>query len=289
MDSATQLLIAAGADVTPANVIDAVRLRLSLSGMTPASLANASQMSYRRIDFFLHGDKSRLPPHGMYMDVVRGLGFTKADAEYSIWHQAWHYTDDRRRRSQQVIVTGDNANVSVVGETNGSSEASTGLAEQRQNFYFRFLGHAMLHANIAFLLAMLFTAVGALITIWGAVMLLLHAGDTTVDYTPVIATLSGLVVAGGGGAFALHAHKTRVHLTVRADQVREDIQCDVAFERATGLIDRVADADLKDRLLSLTAVKELGLSPTPIDLNKHLPVKGIDSQRAAELESRDNQ
>ncbi|MQY22464.1 hypothetical protein NRB20_55820 [Nocardia sp. RB20] len=59
----------------------------------------------------------------------------------------------------------------------------------------------------------------------------------------------------------------------------------MAFERAMMLIDRIADRERKDYLLSLTAVKELGLSPAPIDLEKHLPTKRVEANRAQEIES----
>lgn len=268
----------------PADVVRAVRIQFAKSGMTMTSLAEAAQIPRSSVEQILKGDLFTLPSHAEYLAIGQAFGFPTGRG--SEWHRAWHDADPRRRRrSQQVIVTGDNANVKVVGETSEKPDREVKLPVQRQEFYFRFLGNAMMQANIAFLLAMLFTAAGAIVTIWGAVMLLAHVGDPTADYTPVFATLSGLVVAGGGGAFAVHAYKSRTHLATRADQVREDIQCDVAFERATILIDRVADSALKDHLLSLTAVKELGLSPTPIDLSKHLPARHITSQRTQEIAS----
>ncbi|QBS43586.1 helix-turn-helix domain-containing protein [Nocardia sp. CS682] len=234
-------------------------------------------------------------PRGLIASYMRGVSLPSATRlmpllealdvkDIGEWVDA-HARIVGRRRPVQNVVVGGNQQINIIEQVGATSQASgETLAEKRQAIYFRFLGHSILQANIAFLLAMVFTAAGAGVTIWGAVMLLTHAGDPNLDYTPVVATLSGLVVAGGGGAFALHAYKARTHVTERADQVREDIQSDVAFERATSLIDRVQDSDLKDHLLSLTAVKELGLSPTPIDLTKHLPTKRIESQRLEEIE-----
>ncbi|MGV9724006.1 TRADD-N-associated membrane domain-containing protein [Nocardia beijingensis] len=285
MDEASKRLADAGEDLTTTDLMDALRMLFLKSGMTVEACAIATDMAPSVVERMVNGSPRRIPPApGHYRKLIKALGIGAEHPDFQLWKDAWSRAiaaDRARRRSQQVIVTGDNASVKVVGEASASvSTPPVELPAQRQEFYFRFLGNALLQANITFLLAMLFTAAGACVTVGGAVMLLAHVGSGAAVSTPLFTTLSGLAVAGGGGAFAVHAYRARSHVTMRADQVREDIKCDVAFERATTLIDRVQDRDLKDHLLSLTAVKELGLSPAPIDLGKHLPTKHIESHRA---------
>ncbi|MBF6144209.1 TRADD-N-associated membrane domain-containing protein [Nocardia nova] len=289
MDEAFERALKDNRPIEPADLMAAVRKQLLDTGKSIDDLAPDNLQLTARLRRIAHGDHPRLPSHPAYLNLIVALGIVEGSAEYELWHRAYHDVERgirRRRQSQQVVVTGNNAKVKVVGEASASvsNPPLAKLPEQRQEFYFRFLGNALLQANIAFVLAMLFTAAGACVTVWGVVMLVMRAGaSSATNYIPLIMTLSGFAVACGGGAFAVHASKARAHVATRADRVHEDIQGDVAFERATALIDRVSDPELKDRLLSLTAVKELGLSPAPIDLTKHLPTKRIEGAQETKV------
>ncbi|WP_153414041.1 helix-turn-helix domain-containing protein [Nocardia macrotermitis] len=290
MEEASKRLVGAGDEPTLSDLSGALRMLFLKSGMTVDECAEACGERGSLIARMLNERPMRIPPPaGALSALIRVLGVGPDHPDHPIWMESWRrvMTADRaRRRSQQVIVTGNNASVKVVGEATANvSKPGSELSAERQKFFFRFLHSALLQADVTFLFTMLFTAAAACVTVCGAVMLLAYPESGAAGPTPLITTLSGLAAAGGGGAFAVHTHRSRSHVTKRADQVREDIQGDVAFERAMMLIDRIADRERKDYLLSLTAVKELGLSPAPIDLEKHLPTKRVEANRAQEIES----
>ncbi|SFL04584.1 TRADD-N-associated membrane domain-containing protein [Streptomyces pini] len=137
------------------------------------------------------------------------------------------------------------------------------LATQRQNFFFDFLKQALKQAETTFRLSVFFMSGGALILLVGGCLALANAGNPDWSYLPVLTALSGLLITSCGGAFALHSHRARKHLTEQAERIHKNIQDDRTLEQATALIDRIEDDDLRDRLKSVTALRTLGLSPDP--------------------------
>lgn len=201
---------------------------------------------------------------------------------------AWHLAYRRASKAHQgatisapaVSVAGsENVNVTInTSHTSKASDTFTKSSQQRQEFFFRFLNHSLWLTTSTFVLALLFTSAAAVVTLWGAVIMIMNIGSPF-DYAPLLATLSGLVVGAGGGALTVHAYKARTHVTKEVAEVRKDIRGDIAFERATQLIDRVQDSHTKDHLLSLTAAKELGLAPTPIDMGQLPQPKRVEVER----------
>lgn len=172
---------------------------------------------------------------------------------------------------------------------------STGA--QKLQFLFRFLNHSLLQSTITFALSMVITTAGALILLVGAALALKHAGEPGVNYTGIITSLSGVIITACGGAFTVQANKARAHATEQAKQVQLDLKEDLAYDRqqkkqeheqarqdqahdrATAKITNIKDDELRDRLLAISALNDLGLSPNPVDLSKDLPTKKVESER----------
>ncbi|MFE3052339.1 hypothetical protein [Nocardia sp. NPDC059239] len=170
-------------------------------------------------------------------------------------------------------------------------------AAQKLQFSFRFLNHSLWQSTITFALSMIITTAGAVILLLGASMALRHVGEQRVNYTGVVTGLSGVIITTCGGAFSVQANKARQHAKEQVKQVHEDLKEDLAYDRqqreqareqekkdqandrAAVKIDKIKDDDLRDRLLAISALNELGLTPNPVDLTKHLPMKQVESER----------
>ncbi|GAB2534533.1 hypothetical protein GCM10027167_44350 [Nocardia heshunensis] len=126
---------------------------------------------------------------------------------------------------------------------------------------------------------MIITTAGSVILLIGAWLAVAHAGDPQSNYPGIITALSGIAITASGGAFTVQANRARQHATEQTDRVRDELKADLAYERASKQIAKIQDSDLRDRLLAISALKELDLSPTPVDLDRHLPVKRIESVR----------
>ncbi|MCU1643106.1 MAG: hypothetical protein JWN03_3381 [Nocardia sp.] len=155
---------------------------------------------------------------------------------------------------------------------------------QKLRYSFRFLNHSLWQSTITFALSMIITTAGALILLVGAGLALKHAGESRANYTGLITSLSGVVITVCGGAFTVQANKARRHATEQTEQVRRELKSDLAFDRASKQIEKIQDPALRDRLFAISALKELDLSPTPVDLAKDLPTKQVESERLPGIE-----
>jgi hypothetical protein len=155
----------------------------------------------------------------------------------------------------------DGAHVIASGDSQKIRDES--LAEQRQRFFFDFLQHSLQQAEWTFRLSVWFMSGGAAIILAGAVLALVHAGNPDLSYLPLVTSLTGALITIGGGALAVHARRARAHVTEQADRMDVKIDLDHKLETATGLIDRVDDPALRDRLNSAAAMKALDMQSTP--------------------------
>ncbi|MCO5967920.1 TRADD-N-associated membrane domain-containing protein [Actinoallomurus soli] len=151
--------------------------------------------------------------------------------------------------------------------------------EQRVNFFFSFLNQALKQAETTFRLSVIFMSAGAVILLVGGALAL---ADQHSNYLPALTSLSGLLITSCGGAFAIHSNRARKHLTEQANRLRDEMRSDVLHEQTLALIDRVADANLQDRLKSLAAMRLLGLDPDAgVTINRLMPG---DEQASREIE-----
>lgn len=150
-----------------------------------------------------------------------------------------------------------------------------GPADPRQDFLLRFLGQALGQARTTFRLSALFMSAGAVLVLLGGALALANANDPQAGYLPAATGLGGAVITGCGGAFALHANRARRHLATQAERVHESMRADLTLDQTLGLIDRVDDQQLRDRLKSVAALRALGLGPDPDTVaSRLLPATG---------------
>ncbi|MFH8368490.1 hypothetical protein [Streptomyces sp. NPDC018031] len=181
-----------------------------------------------------------------------------------------------RHRPHHVVISGGSV-VKVVGGAEAplpppgpqvpdprvSEREPEDPADRRQTFFFDFLGQALGQARTSFRLSALFMSAGAVLVLVGGALALAGANDPNAGYLPVLTSLAGAVITSCGGAFALHANRARRHLTAQAERVHEGMRADLTLGQTLGLIDRVDDPDLRDRLKSVAALRALGLGPDP--------------------------
>ncbi|MGW7212122.1 TRADD-N-associated membrane domain-containing protein [Streptomyces collinus] len=122
---------------------------------------------------------------------------------------------------------------------------------------------ALRHAEATFRLSVAFMAGGAAIILAGGILALIHAGNPDLSYLPIITSLTGALITGGGGALAIHANRARKHLTEQGERLDEQIAEDHKVERLRGWIDRVVNPDTRDQLNTTAAIKDMGLDPDP--------------------------
>ncbi|MFF8234797.1 TRADD-N-associated membrane domain-containing protein [Streptomyces caelestis] len=155
------------------------------------------------------------------------------------------------------------------------SEANSqpkGLAEKRQDFHIDFLNHTLKQSEWTFRLSVRFMTGGALIILTGAALALVHAGKPDRSYLPLVTSLTGALMTGGGGTLALHSKRTMANLAKAAESNENKIDVDRKLEAAMTFIDRVEDPQMKDRLNSAAALKALGMEAQPETMvNRLLP------------------
>ncbi|MCX5124635.1 hypothetical protein [Streptomyces sp. NBC_00347] len=157
------------------------------------------------------------------------------------------------------------------------------LAEQRQEFFFDFLRHSLKQAEWTFRLSVWFMSGGAAVILAGGILALVHAGNPDLSYIPIVTCLTGGLFTVGGGALAVHARRSRAHVTEQADRMDIKIDLDHKLETATALIDRVEDPVARDRLNTAAAMKALDMQSTPdVMVNRLLPEQ--DARVAGEIE-----
>ncbi|MFF5517668.1 TRADD-N-associated membrane domain-containing protein [Streptomyces coeruleorubidus] len=122
---------------------------------------------------------------------------------------------------------------------------------------------ALRHAEATFRLSVAFMAGGAAIILAGGILALIHAGNPDLSYLPIITSLTGALITGGGGALAIHANRARKHLTEQGERLDAQIAEDHKVERLRGWIDRVVNPETRDQLNTTAAIKDMGLDPDP--------------------------
>lgn len=224
------------------------------------------------------------------------------------WIEAYQRISVLRHASaQQVYIGGENAQVSVNNYTIPSDAAirelwTSGLfvsheetpapEDPRDRHYFRYLGQSLMQSMVTFILFTLVATVGMTIVLIGAALAVIHGNANASTTAPILTTIAGVVVSTCAGAIAVQAHKARKNAADEAAHVRQDIKDDKAFDRATTAIGKVNDPALRNRLFAVSAVKELGVSPDPIDLDRLLSMepkaaKPVEGSEKKELESGD--
>ncbi|MGF6886312.1 hypothetical protein ABIA39_000279 [Nocardia sp. GAS34] len=177
------------------------------------------------------------------------------------------------QQPQQVFVDGENAHVNITYPPSPDYGYPYEAEDLRARYYFRFLGQSLTQATVTFILSMLVATAGMAVVLVGAALAVVHANAHASTVVPLLTGVAGIAVTTCGGAMAVQANKARKHAAEQAATVRQDMKSDQSFDRATTLIGKVDNPVLRDRLLAITAVNELGLSPNPIDLSKHLPAE----------------
>ncbi|MEU1209432.1 hypothetical protein [Nocardia sp. NPDC005825] len=209
-----------------------------------------------------------------YLHLIHVLGIVKPRATNE-W--AARYIRVLEGPRGQIAALGDNRGVQVGENSNvtvnqfnsyGPARFRRRPMSTRQIFFFGFLRASLFQSNFTFLLSMLFTAAGAIVVLFGAVLALRHVGEA--DYRGLITSGAGAVVTTCGGAFAVQAHKARKAVTEQADRVREEINKDNDFRWATAQIDKIDDPQLRDYLRAIAAQKKLGMAPSPVKQDEQL-------------------
>ncbi|MFH9349451.1 hypothetical protein [Kitasatospora sp. NPDC017646] len=140
------------------------------------------------------------------------------------------------------------------------------VEDPRERFLAAFRAQALAQAGSTFRLSMFFVSAGSAILLCGAALVLLRHGSAADSTAGLMTGLSGVLISTCGGAFALHANRARKHLTAQADQVGEELRSDRTLEQTLAMIDHIEDPVIRDRLRSITAMRTLGLAPTPEDV-----------------------
>ncbi|MCI4080695.1 hypothetical protein MRQ86_10160 [Streptomyces sp. MMS21 TC-5] len=162
-----------------------------------------------------------------------------------------------------VVITGDHVTLHQVPQLQGAAADLQRLAIERQRLRMETFRQALRHAEATFRLSVAFMAGGAGILLAGGVLALIHAGNPDLSYVPLITSLTGLLITGGGGALAIHANRARRHLTEQGERLDAQIAEDHKVERLRGWIDRVVSPETRDQLNTTAAIKDMGLDPDP--------------------------
>jgi hypothetical protein len=155
------------------------------------------------------------------------------------------------------------------------------IAVRRQSFLFDFYRQAFLQDGTTFRFSLIFMSLGAVIVLGGGVMAVMHLGGFERSGPGLITALSGAIIGSCGGAFALHANRARRHLTQQAEKMESDLRDDRKLEQTLRLIDEVTDAELRNRLKSLIALRLLDLHRDPGSIVNHL--LDLQNQATADL------
>lgn len=107
----------------------------------------------------------------------------------------------------------------------------------------------------------------------GGVLALMRHGASAGSSAALMTSLGGVLIGTCGGAFAVHANRSRKHLTAQADRVSQELRADLTREQVLALIDRIDDPVARDRLRSFSAMQTLGLAPAAEEVtNRVFPV-----------------
>lgn len=157
-----------------------------------------------------------------------------------------------------IVVTGDSSTVHI-----GRGYLSfPGREDPREEFLSNVRSLALSEAKSVSLLSRICMTAGAAIVLCGGLLALLHHGGAVGPST----ALGGVLVGTCGGAFALQSKRSHKRLTEEARRVSEELQLDHTREEALALIEGIDNAELRDRLRSITAMRTLGLAPAPEDV-----------------------
>lgn len=187
---------------------------------------------------------------------------------------------------RQASISGDHALRGVqIGSGNFQVNYFTATEppaeDPRQVFLAQVRSLALKDAGRSSLLSLVFLAAGATIMLGGGVIALMRNG-TSADSTAALTSLAGVLIGTSGGALALHSKRAQRRLAVEADRVAGELSGDHTREEALALIDRIGDPALKDRLMSVTAIKVLGLAPAPDDVARRVFTAADKEQPAIE-------
>jgi hypothetical protein len=158
------------------------------------------------------------------------------------------------------------------------------LAKSRESFLFDFYRQALKQAETTFRMSVVFMSIGTVIVLAGGVLALVRFGNVGRDNIALLTALSGVIIGSCGGAFAVHANRARKHLTTQAEKMEQDLQADRKLEQTLRLIDEVEDADLRDRLKSVAAMRVLDVGPDPENVTHHLLARDQQRERVTARE-----
>lgn len=182
-----------------------------------------------------------------------------------------------------LVVTGDNVTVNNPSPSVVAAAEQQSLASERQRLRMDMFRQALRHAEATFRLSVAFMSGGAAIILTGGILALSHAGNPDLSYMPLVTSLTGALITGGGGALAVHANRARKHVTEQGERLDVQIEKDHEVERLRGWIDRVVKAETRDQLNATAAIKDMGVDPDPTTVtNRVLPDAG---GAAGEIES----
>lgn len=167
--------------------------------------------------------------------------------------------------SQSISVSGD-VNIAYVGSNHQtrSRPDRDALADRRESFLFRFYEQALSQHSKTFRLSMVFMSLGTVLLLLGA-SIALFQGAGRPQSAAVLSSLTGVVITGCGGAFAVQAAKARRHVTDQADKLHEALIADRTLAQAVDLIDSLEQGDERQRLLAIAALRALGVDPATAD------------------------
>lgn len=164
------------------------------------------------------------------------------------------------------VVTGSGDQYNLYVDTAAATDLSSQTTDPRKDFLAKVRDLALSEASSAARLARIFTSLGAVIMLIGGALVVLRVGISHGTSTGWVTALGGVLIGTVGGAFRLHAKQERKNLDAEAARVVEELRSDYTREEALTLIDRIDDPVLRDRLRSITAMRTLGLAPSPEDV-----------------------
>ncbi|MGW9207979.1 TRADD-N-associated membrane domain-containing protein [Embleya sp. NPDC055664] len=152
------------------------------------------------------------------------------------------------------------------------------LAQRRSDLLFGFYEQARAQATQTFRLAMIFMSLGAVILLVGSTLALFKSGEGQANSVAAMSALAGVVVTTCGGAFAVQAHRARLHVAEHAERMHEDMRSDRTLAHAVTLIETLQHGQERERITAIAALRALGVDPTSPELasemlpQQHLPV-----------------
>ncbi|SEO01020.1 TRADD-N-associated membrane domain-containing protein [Actinacidiphila rubida] len=154
-----------------------------------------------------------------------------------------------------VVTGGASVNIGSIGSGHQARR------DPREDFLAAVRALALSEAKSVSLLSRVCMTAGAAIVLCGGLLALLNHGGAVGPST----ALGGVLVGTCGGAFALQSKRSHKRLTDEALRVSQELQLDHSREETLALIREIENPALRDRLRSMTAMRELGLAPAPED------------------------